>query len=916
MKWLVLAGAAIPGPVSAQQACPNGMPIEGTVSDPTGAVIPQARVQASGGETTKSDAIGHYRLPCIPIGTVIVTIQAEGFQTRSLSMKVRPGAITHADLQLMVAAVQEDVQVNGDSDIDSGAATTTLNTKAVQGLADDPDDFLRQLQVLASDASGDPTQTMIMVDGFQNSSALPPKNSIASIRINSDLFSAKNKWPPFSGGLIEITTKPGADAFHGAAFFTDSDGIFNATDPFSVTATPAGRRRYGFELSGPILSKKSGFALALEKRDIDEFNVVNAVTLDANNGLGPNGNGVPSQQTVSAPQRLWIASARGDWQVTPGDIANLSFSANVNNEGNQGVGGQTLADAGYSSLVSEYDLRFHNGQTISPNILHETHIGYSWKRTEQTPLSSTPSVQVAGYFLGGGATSQNLNNRERDLEIDDDVTAVHGKHTFAFGVQSLGIFVHDYDPNTFNGAYVFGGGSAPVLDSNNDPTSQTTTISALEQYRRALHNLAGGSPTTYQVTTGTPLVPLTQWQVNLWAQDTFKPTKKLTVDTGFRYQLQTSPGTFANFGPRVAFAWSPDKKQTWVLHARTGLFAVATDTSDTTNVYRLNGTLQRQTTVYSPSYSTPLAPIPGSIQVATTNLFSPKPFQSRSFMSYVDVEHDFARGWHASGSLLYGEGYGLIRAVNINAPLVASSIGVPPDPTAALEATRPIALGENIVEYQNSARAAGPALTLSLEQHHYKRFGLLARYGYVNFKADSPGNRTPQSSYSDKGEWGRLNYERKNSFTLFGTLNLPSKVLAAIQFDVGNGRAYDITTGTDNNGDGNFTDRPSYASAPGAGVYSTRFGLLTTNTVNGNVPANLGTMPGVIHVDMNLSRRFTLNPMDKDHPRTLTFNARSANLLNHTNVTAVNTVVSSSALGQPVAAETARRIELGVRFEF
>ena len=75
-------------------------------------------------------------------------------------------------------------------------------------------------------------------------------------------------------------------------------------------------------------------------------------------------------------------------------------------------------------------------------------------------------------------------------------------------------------------------------------------------------------------------------------------------------------------------------------------------------------------------------------------------------------------------------------------------------------------------------------------------------------------------------------------------------------------------------------------------------------------------MPGVVHLDMNLSRIFTLNPMDKEHPKTLTFNARSANLLNHTNVTAVNTILSSGTVGQPVAAETARRLELGVRFAF
>jgi hypothetical protein len=86
--------------------------------------------------------------------------------------------------------------------------------------------------------------------------------------------------------------------------------------------------------------------------------------------------------------------------------------------------------------------------------------------------------------------------------------------------------------------------------------------------------------------------------------------------------------------------------------------------------------------------------------------------------------------------------------------------------------------------------------------------------------------------------------------------------------------------------------------------------------VNGDVPRNLGTRPVTFHLDGNLSRVFTLNPGDKDHARTLTVNARSANLVNHTNVTAVNTILSSSAVGEPLTAEAARRIELGVRFAF
>jgi hypothetical protein len=107
--------------------------------------------------------------------------------------------------------------------------------------------------------------------------------------------------------------------------------------------------------------------------------------------------------------------------------------------------------------VSEYDQRLLNTQTVGANMLHETRIGYSWKRTEQTPLSTEPSLQVAGYFVGGGSTSGDLNSRERDLEADDDVILTRGRHTLKFGVQSLVALEHDYDPDTFNGAFVFGG---------------------------------------------------------------------------------------------------------------------------------------------------------------------------------------------------------------------------------------------------------------------------------------------------------------------------------------------------------------------------------------------------------------------------------------------------------------------------
>ena len=182
----------------------------------------------------------------------------------------------------------------------------------------------------------------------------------------------------------------------------------------------------------------------------------------------------------------------------------------------------------------------------------------------------------------------------------------------------------------------------------------------------------------------------------------------------------------------------------------------------------------------------------------------------------------------------------------------------------------------------------------------------------MNFKSNQG---SPQSSYTNRGETARP-YWQSSGALAENNIKLPWKIELWTATYWHYGTPYNVTTGTDANGDGDFNDRPSYASAPRDGVYSTPFGLMTTNAVNGDVPSNLGTMPTIVHMYSGLNRPFDVGPKDKDHPRTLTFSARAVNTLNHTNVTAVGTVVSSPSLGQALAAEAARRIELGLRFAF
>jgi hypothetical protein len=169
-------------------------------------------------------------------------------------------------------------------------------------LADDPDDFLRQLQTLAAASGGSGGLPVITVDGSQMNSGLPPKNSIAFIRINPDLYSAEYSQPPYEGGRIEIYTKPGQSDFHGDAFMTSSDSFLNAKDPFSTERAAIGKQRLGFDLSGPGFNRHSDVTISLEHRSINNFAVVNATT------LGPGDTPVQLVQNVPVPQHLWDAS--------------------------------------------------------------------------------------------------------------------------------------------------------------------------------------------------------------------------------------------------------------------------------------------------------------------------------------------------------------------------------------------------------------------------------------------------------------------------------------------------------------------------------------------------------------------------------------------------------------------------------
>ncbi len=469
---LLLASVAflLPLRLSAETAC-NGGSLSGIVLDPTGALIPGASVSLDRAGKATSGSDGSFRFPCVADGPHHLQITAESFAPLQMTASVPLHRALHAVLQPEGVATTVDVTTDDiATSPNSAGPTQTISGSRLESLADDPDELLQELQQLAAASGGNPSNTTISVDGFQDSTQLPPKSSIAYIKVNPDLFSAEYREPPFDGGRVEVYTKPGAKSYHGALFAVDASPWMNARDPFSVSKASIGRQRFGFELTGPITRKNSNFSLNLEHRSIDNFGVVNAITLDGS------GNQVNTIENVATPQRRWVGLARMDWQLGPKNTFITNYTEDVNHLQNVGVGGNALPETGYDSFQYEHVLRFTNVTTISAKLMHEARLSFRWDGEDDTPNSTAAQVSVAGAFTGGGANTGRQQIHRFVVEADDDAILTTKNHLLKFGTQLLFYDEHNQLTQSFNGTYAFGGGLAPVLDANNLPVPNQTAV--------------------------------------------------------------------------------------------------------------------------------------------------------------------------------------------------------------------------------------------------------------------------------------------------------------------------------------------------------------------------------------------------------------------------------------------------------
>ena len=173
----------------------------------------------------------------------------------------------------------------------------------------------------------------------------------------------------------------------------------------------------------------------------------------------------------------------------------------------------------------------------------------------------------------------------------------------------------------------------------------------------------------------------------------------------------------------------------------------------------------------------------------------------------------------------------------------------------------------------------------------------------------SPTPTTPRADY------GRVTLPPQ-TFYSGGNVQLPFGLSANLYFAAQKGTPFNITTGTDLNGDTQYNDRPTFATdLTRPSVVKTAFGNFDTAPTAGQtvIPFNYGNSPSFVFLDLSLARTFAIGPRPSappakpgakpeprpDPPYSLSFTVDAQNAFNHVNPGPPVGVLSSPLFGKP-----------------
>jgi len=881
----------------------------GQIRDQSGASIAHAAVTLTREgrpiETTLTKNDGTYVLTSITPGHYIIHAEAQGFAPDdSFAIDIADGESKSLNLTLHVKSLEERVEVNSDqSEVLSierteNADQNALSGKQLDALPDDPDDLQADLLALAGPGVGR-NGPQFIVDGFTKT-RMPPKHSIREVRINRDPFSAEHD--RLGSGQIEVFTNPASSRLHGQGFFDIGDSALNSRNPYAVNKPSVQTRRYGANLTGPI-TQKLAYSVDIERRQIGDAAVINARIL--NSALDP----INFRQSVLSPSQRTSLSFRLDDQWSAKNSLTARYLWFDSQQDNAGVGRISLLSNAYSSSIGEHVVQVSNVTVLSPRAVNEFRVQYAKYVTTFAAADRTPTVSVLDSFVSGGATVGPSRAHQNRLELLNYTSLSLRAHVFRLGARVRATRLDDASSENFNGNFIFAGGVAPRLDAQNQIVKNSSgqpdliTINSLERYRRTLFfsqqglsNSAirqlGGGASQFLLSGGNSAASLTEADIGLFVEDTWRARSNLTVGIGLRYEAQTHLGDWSDFAPRVSLAWAlpdgPAKKRKVVLRIGSGIFYDRFTESLVLQTIRFNGSTQHQVLINNPNFfpTVPALSALGPLQpIETIRQADPRLRAPRIIESSAGIEFQLPGKSVASLTYRTTRGIHLLRSRNTTAPLPsAQSFNV------AAEPARPIG-NVNTYAYQSDGILKQNQFLAKIESHFSPNFSIFAQYTYGRAFDDTNGPSSfPANQYDLSAEYGRSAFDVRHRFLFSGTARAPFGLEVSPFIIVRSGLPFNITTGRDANGDSQFTDRPAIASdLSKPGVIVTRFGAFDPNPSAGQpiVPRNFGRGSPYFTVSLRVSREFSLGrltvPIKAERPYKLRLSVSARNLFNTNN---------------------------------
>lgn len=576
LSWLLVLAALFVSPLPRALAQEASSGISGTIVDNMGAAVAGAQVSARNTNTnftltSRTNASGYYEFPNLPAGQYVVSVSAATFNpTKSSPFTIETGQGARIDLSLKVGAVDVTVDVSAAATLINTTTNdlgVTIDAKQIENLPVQNRNLFDLLALqpgVNADQNGDAGSTgQNARGGFEVNGAPGLANSIlldgvdatfgedngAGAGNNSPIntvglgaigeFRTSSSVPPVEfgravGGVLSITTKSGTNKFHGNVFEFFRNDVMDANAWANKNATPIVPRselrfnEFGGNLGGPILRDRMFFFANYEGSRVVQ-GTPNKTRVPTPLVIGKVKNPLIVQEITKLPlpnNSYTSTATTGYWTGnlntnTMEDTGLIRVDTSLANHrlmvrfdlNNQNQAAQQLRPD--NQLV--YPLRFYNSAvedvwTVTPNLVNELRFGLNRNdlARHNTTYDSDPFrnyITVTSLFNSDSAQSQ-LHFLTTTYTLVDNVTWVHGRHSFNFGTDNRRLR------------------SVRYQDTNNVSTYANTT------------SLYSDKPTSVQVTFGSEK-SIDSYQLSFYAQDSFRASRRLTLNYGIRYEYYT-----------------------------------------------------------------------------------------------------------------------------------------------------------------------------------------------------------------------------------------------------------------------------------------------------------------------------------------------------------------------------------------